>query len=148
MRLIIHLQFGCSLSCSCLCSSLRRQGLALLARSTGSVSRLITRGVVVLRLQGLIFRSEAGSCVILCYNDSYLYLTEDRDPRSHKVVIRAKVYRQVHIYPLVLSVSHSSHNPMPYSFFFYPTTFRAIAFAYFSFRVRRVEFVSWLRSGC
>ena len=27
-----------------------------------------------------------------------------------------------------------------------PRTFRAIAFAYFSFRVRRVEFVSWSRS--
>ena len=29
-----------------------------------------------------------------------------------------------------------------------PRTFRAIAFAYFSFRVRRVEFVSWSRSCC
>ena len=29
-----------------------------------------------------------------------------------------------------------------------PRTFRAIAFAYFSFRVRRVEFVFWSRSCC
>ena len=78
MRLIIHLQFSCFLSCSCLCSSLRRQGLAFLARSARYMSRLITRGVVVLRLQGSI-------CVILHHNDSYLYLMEDRDPRSHLV---------------------------------------------------------------
>ena len=49
-EIIIHLQFGCFISCSCLCSSLRRQGLAFLVRSTGSVSWLITRRVVVLRL--------------------------------------------------------------------------------------------------
>jgi hypothetical protein len=61
VRLIIHLQFGCFLSCSCLCSSLRRKGLAFLERSIGSVSWLITKGVVVLRLQGSIFRSKARS---------------------------------------------------------------------------------------
>ena len=33
-------------------------------------------------------------------------------------------------------------------FFSIPRTFRAIAFAYFGFRVRRVEFVSWSRSCC
>ena len=61
VRLIIHLQFGCVLSFSCLCSSLRRQGLTFLMRSTWSMTQLITRGAVVLRLQGSIFRSEAGS---------------------------------------------------------------------------------------
>ena len=35
MSLIIHLQFGCVLSHSFLCSSIRWQGLAFLARSTG-----------------------------------------------------------------------------------------------------------------
>ena len=60
-EIIFHLQFGCVLSCSCLCSSLRRQGLPFLARSTWSVTWLITRGAMVLRLQGSIFRSEAGS---------------------------------------------------------------------------------------
>ena len=34
VSLMIHLQFGCILSCSCLCSSIRRQGIAFLARST------------------------------------------------------------------------------------------------------------------
>ena len=50
-----------------LCSSLRRQGLAFLARSTWSGTRLITRGAVVLRLQGSIFRSEVGS---VCHSPS------------------------------------------------------------------------------
>jgi hypothetical protein len=49
VSLIIHLQIGCILPCSCLCSSIRRQGLAFLARSTEH-RRSITRGDVVLRL--------------------------------------------------------------------------------------------------
>ena len=56
-------------------------------------------------------------------------------------------HQRCYIYPLVQSVSHSSHSPVPY-FFSCPRTFLAIAFAYFSFRVRRVEFVSWSRSCC
>jgi hypothetical protein len=48
VSLIIHLQIGCILSCSCLCSSIHRQGLAFLARSTEH-RRSITRGDVVLR---------------------------------------------------------------------------------------------------
>ena len=35
VSLIIHLQFGCVLPCSCLCSSICRQGLAFVVRSTG-----------------------------------------------------------------------------------------------------------------
>ncbi len=35
MCLTIHMQFGCNLSCCCLCSSIRMQGLAFSARSTG-----------------------------------------------------------------------------------------------------------------
>jgi hypothetical protein len=52
MSLIIHLQNGCILPSSCLCSSIRRQGLAFLARSTEH-RRSITRGDVVLRLRDL-----------------------------------------------------------------------------------------------
>ena len=44
-----------------------------------------------------------------------------------------------HIRPIVHCHTH---------FFSYPRTFRAIAFAYFSFRVHRIEFVSWSRSCC
>ena len=64
ISLIIHPQIGCILSCSCLCSSIRRQGLAFLARSTMQ-RRLITRGDVVLRLRvfGLCC-SEAGSTCV------------------------------------------------------------------------------------
>jgi hypothetical protein len=50
MSLIIHLQIGCILPYSCLCSSICMQGLAFLVRSTEH-HRLITRRDVVLRLQ-------------------------------------------------------------------------------------------------
>ena len=64
VRLIIYLQIGCILPCSCLCSSIRRQGLAFLARSTMQ-RRLITRGDVVLRLRGFgSCCSEAGSTCV------------------------------------------------------------------------------------
>jgi len=38
-------------------------------------------------------------------------------------------------------------SPVPYRFLVLQP-FRAIAFAYFSFRVRSIEFVTWLRSCC
>jgi hypothetical protein len=50
VSLIIHLQIGCILSFSCLCSSIRRHGLAFLVRLTEH-RRSITRGDVVLRLR-------------------------------------------------------------------------------------------------
>jgi hypothetical protein len=50
VSLIIHLQIGCILPCSCLCSSICRQGLAFLARSTEH-GQLITKGDVVLQLR-------------------------------------------------------------------------------------------------
>jgi hypothetical protein len=50
VSLIIHLQIGCILSCSCLCSSIDRQGLAFLARLTEH-RRSISRGDVVRRLR-------------------------------------------------------------------------------------------------
>jgi hypothetical protein len=50
VSLIIHLQIYCILPCSCLCSSIRKQGLAFLARSTKH-HRSITRGDVVLQLR-------------------------------------------------------------------------------------------------
>jgi hypothetical protein len=50
VSLIIDLQIGCILPCSCLCSSICRQGLAFLVRSTEH--RLsITKGDVVLLLR-------------------------------------------------------------------------------------------------
>jgi hypothetical protein len=51
VRLIIHLQFGCIPLCSCMCSQFIGKDLAFLVRSTMQ-HRSITRGVVVLRLQG------------------------------------------------------------------------------------------------
>jgi hypothetical protein len=65
VRLIIHLQFGCIPLCSCVCSRFAGKDLAFLARSTVQ-RRSITRGVVVLRLQGSEPScSEAGSnCVV------------------------------------------------------------------------------------
>jgi hypothetical protein len=48
--LIIHLQIGCILPRSCLCSSIRRQELAFLVRLTEH-RRSITRGDVVLQLR-------------------------------------------------------------------------------------------------
>jgi hypothetical protein len=49
VSLTIHLQIGCILPYSCLCSSIRRQGLGFLARSTEH-RWSITRGDVVLWL--------------------------------------------------------------------------------------------------
>jgi hypothetical protein len=61
VRLIIHLQFGCIPLCSCVCSRFVGKDLAFLARSTVQC-RLITRGVMVLRLRGSEPScSEAGS---------------------------------------------------------------------------------------
>jgi hypothetical protein len=57
VSLIIHVQIGCILPCSCLCSSICRQGLAFLARSTEN-RRSITRGDVVLRLRGLVWQNQ------------------------------------------------------------------------------------------
>jgi hypothetical protein len=50
VSLIIHLQIGCILPCSCLCYSIHRQGVAILARLTEH-RWSITRGDVVLRLR-------------------------------------------------------------------------------------------------
>jgi hypothetical protein len=80
----------------------------------------------VLRLQGSVFRSEAG---LVCHSPPKtivtIYLTEDRESRPHQVVFRAKVYRQVHIDPSLvdfclrpivhrhicfLSYNHSRHS--------------------------------------
>jgi hypothetical protein len=61
VRLIIHLQFGCIPLCSCVCSRFTGKDLAFLARSTMQ-RRSITRGVMVLQLQGSEPScSEAGS---------------------------------------------------------------------------------------
>ena len=84
MRLIIHLQFGCILSCSCLCSSIRRQGLAFLARSTVH-RRSITRGDVVLRLRGSERVVRKPDRVVSSFHqiESYQNLSEDRDTLVH-----------------------------------------------------------------
>jgi hypothetical protein len=50
VSLIIHLQIGCILPCSCLCSLILKQGLAFLARSTEHCW-LIIREDVVLQLR-------------------------------------------------------------------------------------------------
>jgi hypothetical protein len=65
VRLIIHLQFDCIPLCSCVCSRFAGKDLAFLVRLTVQ-RRSITRGVVVLRLQGSEPScSEAGSnCVV------------------------------------------------------------------------------------
>jgi hypothetical protein len=65
VRLIIHLQFGCIPLCFCVCSRFAGKDLAFLARSTVQ-RQSITRGVMVLRLQGSKPScSEAGSnCVV------------------------------------------------------------------------------------
>ena len=139
MRLIIHLQFGCFLSCSCLCSSLRRQGLAFLARSTGSVSRLITREVVVLRLQGSIFRSEAGS---VCHSPPQRQLPSpdgrsgSLSPLSGNQIFR--YYRQVYHYPnFVLSLSYKSrklpHKNICVNLCFLPILSPVVPLQYFNF---------------
>lgn len=87
-------------------------------------------------------------CLESAQIDSYPNLSEDWEPKSYHVVIRAKVYRQVHIiFPLSLSVylHPTAHNHTCCSL---PRTFRAIASAFVSFRVRIAEFVSLSKSGC
>lgn len=65
VSLIIHpCKLCCILFCSCLCSSIRRQGLAFWVRSI-MLARLITLGDVVLRLRGFgSCCSEAGSSCV------------------------------------------------------------------------------------
>ena len=59
-----------------------KQGLAFVARSTGS-ARLITRGDVVLRLQGLdLCDLKPDRCVVLRQIVVYPHLMEDQEPTS------------------------------------------------------------------
>jgi hypothetical protein len=105
-NLIIHLQFVPNLklrsSKFLLVFFVSQAGISLRGEVNRLETRLITRGVVVLRLQGSIFQSEAGfMCHYLPKTIVTIYLTEDRESRSHQVVFRDKVYHQVHIYSLV-----------------------------------------------
>jgi hypothetical protein len=78
VSLIIHLQIGCILPYSCLCSYICRQGLAFLARSTEHLWS-ITRGDIVLRLQGSgrVVRKPDRIVQRLHQIESYQNLSED-----------------------------------------------------------------------
>jgi hypothetical protein len=68
------------------------------------VDNLRSRGAKIAGIGS--FDLKPDRCVALHQNESYHHLTEDWESRPHQVVFRAKVHRQVHIYSLVLSVSH------------------------------------------
>jgi hypothetical protein len=66
------------------------------------VTRLIIRGVVVLRLQGSdLCGLKQDRCVALRQIVVYPHLTEDREPTSPSSGIQRQIYRQVYIYPLL-----------------------------------------------
>jgi len=131
--------------------NLQVKDLAFLARSTAQW-RLITRGDVVLRLRG--FRScctEARSICVLFLPNQELPEPFERlnHPGSHQVVIKASgIPSDSHLHTLSFECfCVRPISPVPYRFSVLQP-FRAIAFAYFSFRVRSIEFVSTSRSCC
>jgi hypothetical protein len=116
--LIIHLQFVSNLelrSSEFLLVLFVSQAVISLGGKVNRLeTRLITREVVVLRLQGSVFRSEAE---LVCHSPPKTIvtfcLTEDRESRSHQVVSEPQVYHQVRIYPrlvVILSLSYKSRK--------------------------------------
>ena len=103
---IIHLQFIPNLELRSfeflLVFCILQVGISLLGevnRLGETVDNLMSHGAKIAGFGSLDVKPDW--CVVLHQNDSYHHLTEDRDPYSHQVVFRAKVYRQVHIYSLV-----------------------------------------------
>jgi hypothetical protein len=94
-NLIIHLQFVLNLelrsSKFLLVFFVLQVGISLRGEVNRLETRLIIRGVVVLRLQGSVFRSEAGLvCHSLPKTIVTFYLTEDRESRSHQLAYRTR----------------------------------------------------------
>ena len=105
----IHLQFRCVLPCSCLCSSIRRRGLAFLARSTEqcTVDNLRRRGAAIAGFGTCCSEAES-ICVAPPPNRTYPEPVGRSGPRSRQVVIRAS------------GVPSGSSLPYPCSFRFHP----------------------------
>ena len=105
----IHLQFRCVLPCSCLCSSIRRRGLAFLARSTGlrTVDNLRRRGAAIAGFGTCCSEAES-ICVAPPLNRTYPGPVGRSGPRPHQVVIRAS------------GVPSGSSLPYPCCFRFHP----------------------------
>jgi hypothetical protein len=88
-NLIIHLQFVPNLKLRSseflLVFFVLQAGISLRGEVNRLETRLLTRGVVVLRLQGSVFRSEAG---LVCHSPPKMivtfYLAEDRESRPHQ----------------------------------------------------------------
>ena len=80
----IHLQFRCVLPCSCLCSSIRRRGLAFLARSTGqrTVDNLRRRSAAIAGFGTCCSEAES-ICVAPPPNRTYPEPVGRSGPRSH-----------------------------------------------------------------
>ena len=99
----IHLQFSCVLPCSCLCSSIRRRGLAFLARSTGqrTVDNLRRRGAAIAGFGTCCSEAES-ICVAPPPNRTYPEPVGRSGPRSHQVVIRASGVPSGSSYPTLL----------------------------------------------
>jgi hypothetical protein len=91
-NLIIHLQFVLNFELRSseflLVFFVSQAGISLRGEVNRLETRLITRGVVVLRLQDSVFRSEAG---LVCRSPPKtivtFYLTEDRESRPHQAMI-------------------------------------------------------------
>jgi hypothetical protein len=143
VRLIIHLQFGCNLSCSCFCSSIHRQGLAFLVRSIVH-HRLITRGDVVLRFRGSWRVVHKADRLVTRLYQSIVTRTFRKigNSSSHQVVLELKVYHQVHIISPSFECFAFGPKVQCHTHLSCPRTFCAITFAYFGFRVYCVEFMS------
>jgi hypothetical protein len=83
MSLIIHPYFKLHLLHSCLCSWLRLQGLAFLARSirVTRIDNQWSNGVVTARVQSSVWSIRHQRRDF--HQSTYLYLLEDRDSTSH-----------------------------------------------------------------
>jgi len=117
VSLIIHLQFGCIHPCSCLCSSICRQGLAFVVRSTGQrmVDNQETTWCFDCGLRSCW--SEAGS-LVSCRRQIDSYPPDGRSGAP----VPIKWYSETGL-PLGLHLSFSSsvfclssHSPLPYLF--------------------------------
>ena len=121
---------------------IRRQGLAFSARSI-VFGRLITRGDVVLRLRGLeraVLKPDRFVCR-LRPNQLTKNLSEDREPlstssgnQSFRCTVR---FILPFSFVFVFFLSSTENTKKKFS----PPITTCLAFAYFNFRVRSVEFV-------
>jgi hypothetical protein len=130
VSLIIHPEFRLHLLHSFLCSQLRLQGLAFLARliHVAQIDNQWSSGVVTIRV-----RSSVRS---LCHHrwdlhqSTYLYLSKDREPTPHQVGVKFQVAHEVLscAFSLVYYLSYRDPPKSPKIYtFHYPITFWAFA---------------------